>query len=85
MRSCRVVTRCAVSASMERSGLLLERHPTMVDVGELRAELADVPVDEAIAALQDDGLATLLGEIVGRRARRCARTSLHSEPERPGR
>jgi hypothetical protein len=46
-------------------GLLLERHPAMVDVDELCAELAGVAVDEALQALVDDGLVNRLGDRLG--------------------
>jgi hypothetical protein len=47
-------------------GLLLEKHPAMVSVEELRRHMANVPrVDEALEHLLRDGVATKLGDLVG--------------------
>jgi hypothetical protein len=46
-------------------GLLLERHPKMLTVDQLRAELAGVDVDQALSLLQADGLVSRVGDLVG--------------------
>ena len=46
-------------------GLLLEMHPRTISVEQLREQLAGIDVDEALAALQSDGLANRLGDLVG--------------------
>jgi len=52
---------------------LLEAHPRLLDVGELDDRLPEIPrVREALSVLVDDGLATRLGDRVGREPRRSA-------------
>ena len=47
-------------------GLLLQEHPRMLPIEELRATLSDVPaLDDAIGQLSADGLASQLGDRVG--------------------
>jgi hypothetical protein len=46
-------------------GLLLERHPAMQTLEDLRAELPNVAVDHALEQLRQDGLVNSLGEIAG--------------------
>jgi hypothetical protein len=46
-------------------GMLLELHPRMLSLDELSGRLADVDVDRSVAGLQDDGLATRLGDLIG--------------------
>src|SRR3712207_9543432 len=55
---------------------LLERHPAMLTVDQLRHQLAGIDVDEALAALQGDGLVNRLGDLIG--ASRAARSEEHT-------
>jgi hypothetical protein len=47
-------------------GLLLENHPAMLSLEDLRGRLADVDdVEFAVSRLADDGLASRVGHLVG--------------------
>jgi hypothetical protein len=47
-------------------GLLLERHPELMTLGEIQAALPDLDdVVEAVVRLVSDGLATRLGDNIG--------------------
>jgi hypothetical protein len=47
-------------------GALLEAHPRLLGIGEIEAQLAEVPrAREALRVLVEDGLATRLGDRVG--------------------
>ena len=46
-------------------GSLLEHHPSLIDMDELRAELAGIDVDQAVDLLGSDGLVTRIGDRVG--------------------
>ena len=47
-------------------GLLLEAHPSMLSVEDVRRQLRDVPeVDHAIKTLVGDGVLNRLGELLG--------------------
>jgi hypothetical protein len=46
--------------------MLLEKHPAMVSIDELRRLMVDVPrLDEALEHLVRDGVLTRLGDLVG--------------------
>jgi hypothetical protein len=47
-------------------GLLLERHPAMITIEEVRRALSDVPdLESAIAQLVADGVANRVGDLIG--------------------
>lgn len=58
-------------------GELLDRHPRLVPIDQLRDGLRDVEIDQALAALIEDGLATRLGDMVG-----ASRAAVRADPLR---